>query len=87
VKGESMEAEFHEADIIVINPYLRPEHNDYVVVSNEEGKATFEQLKNYGRTRVLHPLNPKYDDIQVKCLKFKVPKVPKIRGTKMAVFK
>jgi SOS-response transcriptional repressor LexA len=36
-----------------------------VVVSNEEGEATFKQLKKYGRTRVLHPLNPKYDDIEL----------------------
>jgi len=63
VKGESMETEFHEGDIIVINPYLKPEHNDYVVVSNVEGEATFKQLKKYDKTRVLHPLNPKYDDI------------------------
>jgi len=65
VRGESMETEFHEGDIIVINPYLKPEHNDYVVVSNMEGEATFKQLKKYGRTRVLHPLNPKYDDIEL----------------------
>jgi SOS-response transcriptional repressor LexA len=65
VRGDSMETEFHEGDIIVINPYLKPEHNDYVVVSNEEGEATFKQLKKYGRTRVLHPLNPKYDDIEL----------------------
>jgi len=65
VRGESMESEFHEGDIIVINPYLKPEHNDYVVVSNEEGEATFKQLKKYGKTRVLHPLNPKYDDIEL----------------------
>ncbi len=44
---------------------MRPEHNDYVVVSNVEGEATFKQLKKYGRTRVLHPLNPKYDDIEL----------------------
>ena len=48
--------EFHEGDIIVINPYLKPEHNDYVVVCNEEGEATFKQLKKFGRPRVLHPL-------------------------------
>ena len=65
VRGESMETEFHQGDIIVINPYLKPEHNDYVVVSNEEGEATFKQLKKYGRTRVLHPLNSKYDDIEL----------------------
>jgi SOS-response transcriptional repressor LexA len=60
-----METEFHEGDIIVINPYLKPEHNDYVMVSNMEGEATFKQLKKYSRTRVLHPLNPKYDDIEL----------------------
>jgi SOS-response transcriptional repressor LexA len=38
---------------------------NHVVVSNVEGKATFKQLKKYGRTRVLHPLNPKYDDIEL----------------------
>jgi len=65
VRGDSMEGEFHEGDIIVINPYLKPEHNDYVVVSNEQGEATFKQPKKYGKTRVLHPLNPKYDDIEL----------------------
>jgi SOS-response transcriptional repressor LexA len=65
VRGESMVPEFHEGDIIVINPYLKPEHNDYVVVSNVEGEATFKQLKKYGKTRVLHPLNPKFDDIEL----------------------
>ena len=44
---------------------MRPEHNDYVVVSSEEGEATFKQLKKYGRTRVLHPLSPMYDDIEL----------------------
>ena len=57
-----METEFREGDIIVINPYLKPEHNDYVVIANDEGGATFKQLKKYGKTRVLHPLNPKYDN-------------------------
>jgi SOS-response transcriptional repressor LexA len=65
VRGESMETEFHEGDIIVINPYLKPEHNDYVVVCNEEGEATLKQLKKYGKTRVLYPLNRKYDDIEL----------------------
>ena len=45
---------------------MKPEHNDYVVVSNEQGEATFKQVKNYGRTWVLHPLNPKYDDIELR---------------------
>lgn len=65
VRGDSMEPEFHEGDIIIINPALKQEHNDYLVVSNEDGEATFKQLKKYGRTRVLHPLNPKYEDIEL----------------------
>ncbi len=60
-----MEPEFHDGDIIVINPYLKQENNDYVVVCNEEGEATFKQLKKYGRIRVLHPLYPKYNDIEL----------------------
>jgi SOS-response transcriptional repressor LexA len=36
-----------------------------VVFSNEEGETTFKQFKKYGRTRVLYPLNPKYDDIEL----------------------
>ena len=44
VHGDSMEPEFHKEDLIVINPYLKAEHNDYVVVCNEEWKATFKQF-------------------------------------------
>jgi len=62
---DSMEMEFREGDIIVINPCLKPDHNDYVVIANEEGEATFKQLKKYGKMRVLHPLNPKYDDMEL----------------------
>lgn len=65
VKGDSMEPEFIEGDIIVINPHIKPNHHDYVVVRNDEGEATLKQLKKYGRTRVLHPLNPKYKDIEL----------------------
>lgn len=65
VKGDSMEPEFIEGDIIVVNPHIKPNHNDYVIVRNEEGEATLKQLKKYGRIRVLHPLNPKYKDIEL----------------------
>ncbi len=44
VRGDSMEPEFHDDDVIIINPYLKREDNDYIVVCNEDGKATFEQL-------------------------------------------
>ncbi len=65
VRGDSMETEFNDGDIIIVDSSLKQEHNDYLVVSNAEGEATFKQLKKYGKTRVLHPLNPKYEDIEL----------------------
>ena len=65
VRCNSMEPEFDEGDIIIINPALKQEYNDYLVVSNGYGEATFKQLKKYGKTRVLHPLNPEYEDIEL----------------------
>lgn len=46
-----MEKEFYEGDLIVIKPFLKPEHNDFLDVFNEEGQVTFKQLKKYGRIR------------------------------------
>ncbi len=63
VRGDSMEPVFFEGDIIIINPFLKQEHGDYVVVANHEGEATLKQLKKVGKNRVLHPLNSKYEDI------------------------
>jgi SOS-response transcriptional repressor LexA len=65
VKGDSMEPEFQEDDIIIVKPHVKGEHNDYVVVKNEDDEATFKQLKKYGKARILHPLNPKYPDIEL----------------------
>ena len=44
---------------------LKQEHNDYLVVSNNDGEVTFKQIKKHGKTRVLHPLNPKQEDIEL----------------------
>jgi hypothetical protein len=35
------------------------------IVKNTDGEATFKQIKKKGKMWVLHPLNPKYEDIQV----------------------
>lgn len=44
----------------------QPEVNDYAVVSNNDHETTLKQLKRYGNRWVLHPLNPRYEDIVVK---------------------
>jgi len=61
-----MEPEFKEGEIVVVNPHVEAKSGDYVVVKNDEEEATFKQLKIYGETTVLHPLNPKYPDIGLK---------------------
>lgn len=63
VKGDSMEPEFTEGDIIILDPHAKTYHNDYVIVRNDEGEATLKQLKQYGKIKVLHPLNAKYPDL------------------------
>lgn len=63
VKGDSMEPEFNEGDIIIISPTAKAVTGDFVVAMNHEEEATFKQYKRFDNTRVLHPLNPKYQDI------------------------
>jgi SOS-response transcriptional repressor LexA len=60
-----MEPEFKEDEIIIVNPHVEAKSGDYVVVKNEEEEATFKQLKIYGDMTVLHPLNPRYEDIEL----------------------
>ncbi len=67
VKDDSMEPEFVEGDVIIINPHIEARPGDFVIIRNEDNdEATFKQLKKYGHTVVLHPLNPKYEDIELK---------------------
>jgi len=67
VKGDSMEPEFVEGDIIIVNPHIEARPGDFVIVRNDDNdEATFKQLRKYGKTIVLHPLNPKYEDIELR---------------------
>ena len=63
IKGDSMEPEFKEGEVVVISPTAKPENGDYIIVKNHEEEATFKQFKRYDNTKILHPLNPKYNDI------------------------
>ena len=63
VKGDAMEPEFKEQDILIVSPATKALSGDYVVIKNAKEEATFRQYKQYVKTRILHPLNLKYDDI------------------------
>jgi SOS-response transcriptional repressor LexA len=64
VIDDSMQPEFNEGDIIIVSPHEIPDHDDYVIIKDIEGATVFRQLKRYGKTRVLHPLNLKYPDME-----------------------
>ena len=66
VKGDSMMPEFSDGEVIIVNPLVEAVPGDFVIVKNDEEGATFRQLKKYGKTLVLHPLNQKYQDIELK---------------------
>lgn len=64
VSNDCMSPEFQEGDIIIIRPDIKPENGKFVVVKDtKENQATFKQYKKYGDNIILHPLNPKYQDI------------------------
>lgn len=66
VVSDCMTPEFQEGDVLVVSPELHPNNGDFVVVRNENAdEATFKQFKKYGTKIVLHPLNPKYQDIEL----------------------
>ena len=60
-----MVPEFNEGDIVVVSPHSRAASGAYVVVKNDKEDVTLKQFKKYGTKRILHPLNPKYQDIEL----------------------
>lgn len=66
VSNDCMSPEFMEGDTIVVNPSSNINNNDFIIVrDNKQNEATFKQYKKYGDKIILHPLNPKYQDIEL----------------------
>lgn len=74
VVNDSMEPEFKEGDILIVNPNLEAQNGDYVIAKlKHENEATFKKLVlvsrgpgNNERLVILRPLNPRYQDIVVE---------------------
>ncbi|GJL58658.1 MAG: hypothetical protein NPIRA03_15150 [Nitrospirales bacterium] len=65
VENDSMEPLFHEGEVVFVNPDLRPQSGDYVVVWDHTGKpdpGCLRQLKKNQKRSILHPLNTQYKD-------------------------
>lgn len=66
VMSDCMEPEFREGDIIIVKPNVEARNGDFVIIKDgRANEATFKQLKIYGKKTILHPLNPKYQDIEL----------------------
>lgn len=60
IVGDSMETEFSEQDIIVLDPDRPSGHNSYVVVAHRDGRVMFRRLSHDGGMRFLLPCNERY---------------------------
>lgn len=48
VRGDSMTPEFHEGDMIIVDPAVQPKPGSYVVAVNGSGEATFKRYRERG---------------------------------------
>ena len=67
VPDDSMEPEFNEGDIIIVDPTLPGKHNQFLVARMEgDTTSTFKQLIIVGNRQYLKPLNSRYPLIDVQ---------------------
>lgn len=67
VPDDSMEPEFYEGEIIIVDPAMVAEHNRFVVARGEgDSRVTLKQLVVLGSKQYLKPLNSRYPLIDVQ---------------------
>lgn len=64
VEGDSMEPDFPPGTLLIVEPEMEPQPNDFVIAKNG-GDATFKQLVKDGPDWYLKPLNARYPMKQV----------------------
>jgi len=72
IHGDSMEPEFLEGDIIIVDPAAHYRNGSYVVVKNGAGEATFKQLVFDGDSVFLKPLNNRYPIKDMTGIEFRI---------------
>lgn len=78
VKGKSMEPEFREGDVIVVDPELYPKPGEYVIAKNGSDEATFKRYRSRGVSDdgkdifELVPLNEDYATINSLTVKVRI---------------
>lgn len=64
VLGDSMEPEFPEGCVIIVDPGQPPRHGSWVIVEFA-GDVFFRQMVFDGERRFLKPVNPKYGPFEL----------------------
>lgn len=60
INGDSMEPDFREGSMIVVEPDMKPESGDYVVAKTSGTEVTFKQLIKDNGDWYLKPVNDRY---------------------------
>ena len=60
VMGDSMEPEFREGMILIVEPEMSPQPGDYVIARDGADETTFKQLVRDAGEWYLKPLNPRW---------------------------
>lgn len=60
VAGDSMEPEFKEGAVLIVEPEMEAQPGDFVIAKNGDEETTFKQLIKDGGDWYLKPLNPRY---------------------------
>jgi len=64
VVNDSMEPDFREGDVLIVNPNLEAQSGDFVIAKlRENNEVTFKKLVRHDSIVILRPLNSRYHDI------------------------
>lgn len=60
VTGDSMEPDFREGMVLIVEPEMEAQPGDFVIAKNSDEETTFKQLVKDGADWYLKPLNPRW---------------------------
>ena len=60
VTGDSMEPDFTEGSILIVEPEMEAQPGDFIIAKNDDEETTFKQLIRDGGDWYLKPLNQRY---------------------------
>ena len=64
VVHDSMEPDFREGDVLIVNPNLEAQSGDFVIAKlRRDNEVTFKKLVRHDRILILRPLNSRYPDM------------------------